>query len=291
MEERSFLNRLLQESEAHSREKLLSATLACYSGISYGDANWGKVPGGSTTPAVPTIYGQFKVQFPELTQLSLDPGFVTHLPEAMKFLKERGSNGGDYQSFRDELKQHLGKRTVWRGMVLTEGEVEKITTGGIESKFLQKEEGCYSRIEQFEANILSTYFNELVEVHTTNEKEVSPLVSVSLHKDVAIAVGRHFGTRSRRFSDKPGELYLFKLSIPEIDLIYHTDHGFKRPPFMQFLLERASCLHITVNKRKAVYSWGKEVESFILHKINPEEIIEVSKPTVRKSSWNGQFTE
>ena len=70
---------------------------------------------------------------------------------------------------------------------------------------------------------MSVYFGELVERHFYNENYHSPMVSVSSHKDVAIAVGRYFGRKS--LSEKTKDLYLFKINVPEIDLIYFSDHG------------------------------------------------------------------
>ncbi len=287
--EREYLDGLLQNSKTHSREELINAVLSCYSGKVYGDVNWRKVSGGWTTPAVPTIYGEFREKFEQLAQLSLDPGFITHLPEFIEFLKKKESDVQGYERVREEFKQYLGNRIVWRAMILSEEEVQKVTTEGIESRFLREKRWDAAIIEDFEANVLSTYFDELVEVHVCNENYLSPLVSVSSHEDVAITVGRSFGIKTI-YPEEPRVLYLFKLSIPELDLIYHTDHGVKTPSFQQSVIESGTNLHITVDNRETSYPWGKEVESYILHKINPREIVEVSRPIVEKSSWNGKFT-
>lgn len=45
---------------------------------------------------------------------------------------------------------------------------------------------------QFEANVLSAYKSDLFEKHFHGENYISPIVSVSFNRDLAIAVGRHF---------------------------------------------------------------------------------------------------
>ncbi len=286
--DRSTLIDLLQNSKIHKRRELIEATMSCYSGASYGDSNWTKVISAwGNSPERVTIHGIFAEQNPNLAQLNLDQGLVTHLPEFIEFLKSNGSE--DYLHTRDSFNQYLGVQTVWRGMVLTDEEAEKVRTEGIESDFLRKVKEMPSVMENFEANVLSVYFNELIEQHFHGENYQSPLVSISSHRDVAIAVGRHFGRRS--LSEEGKNLYLFKIHIPEIDLIYYTEHAARIPAKLQDLVRNGTHLHISVNGVKSSYPWDRHTESYVMYKINPEEITEISKPEVSMTSWNGRVSQ
>ena len=129
----------------------------------------------------------------------------------------------------------------------------------------------------------------MVDRHFHGENYQSPLVSVSSHKDVAIAVGRHFG---RRFLSKDRKsLYLFKIHIPEIDLVYYSDHAVRVPSKLQDMIRNGIPLHISVEDHDSSHPWDRHTESYVMYKINPKEIIEVSKPVVSKSSWNGKVSQ
>ena len=280
---------LLQNSRIHSRNELTKVVMSCYSGDSYGDSNWQKVISAwGDSPEKITLHGEFVNQYPHLAQLNLDQGLITHLPEFMEFLKTYDSNTKNYLAIREDFKQFLGNKIVWRGMILTEKEAKKIKTNGIESSFLRKTKDMPAKISNFEANVLSVRFNELVEKHFHGENYHSPLISVSSHENVAIAVGRHFGNNSP--SEDPKEFYLCKMNIPERDLIYYSDHAIRTPYKLQGLIKNETPLCISVNGDETSYQWDREVESYLMYKVSPEEIIEISKPIINKSSWNGKIS-
>ncbi|MBI4919219.1 hypothetical protein HY837_04765 [archaeon] len=273
---------LLKNPSAVSREELMNAVMSCYSGNSYGDSNWPKVSGGWTTPEVPTIYGQFREQQEQLAQLSLDPGFITHLPEFIEFMEKFKPNTENFFEIREQFKQYLGYRTVWRGMILSEEEVNRMIHEGIDSNLLRDAKNMPASIEEFEANVLSVYFDALVEAHFHGENYHSPIISVSSHKDIAIAVGNHFG---KKYESK--DFYLFQIKIPELDSIFYTPHAVKTPQILQRLIDWGNKLHIKVNETECSYPWDKHTESYVLYKINSSEIVEVSKPEIISCSWGG----
>lgn len=286
--ERSSLTNLLQDSKSHKRNEINEAVMSCYSGDAYGDANWTKVISAwGDSPEKVTIHGIFAQLNPHLAQLNLDQGVVTHLPEFVEFLKSQDQN--DYLAARESFKQHLGSNTVWRGMVLSDEEAEKIRYEGIESDFLRKSGDMLSTIENFEANVLSVYFNEVVERHFHGENYWSPLVSVSSHKDVAIAVGRNFGGRA--LVEEGKSLHLFKIQIPEIDLVYYTEHAARLPAKLQDLVRNGTPLHVSVNGTESSFPWDKHTESYVKYKINPAEIVDISKPELSRTSWNGKVSQ
>ena|SRR3989339_119871 len=285
--DRSSLTNLLQDSKSHKRNEINKAVMSCYSGAAYGDANWTKVISAwGDRPERETIHGIFAQQNPHLVQLNLDQGVVTHLPELVEFLKSQDKS--DYLAARESFKQYLGSKTVWRGMVLSDEEAEKMRYEGIESYFLRKKGDMPSTIENFEANVLSVYFNEVVERHFHGENYWSPLVSVSSHRDVAIAVGRHFGGRA--LAEEGKNLHLFKIQIPEIDLVYYTEHAARLPGKLDSLVRNGTHLHVSVNGTESSFPWDKHTESFVRYKINPDEIVDVSKPELSTTSWNGKVS-
>ncbi len=284
---RGTLIDLLRNSQTHKRQELIEAVMSCYSGTFYGDANWQKVIGTwGNNPERITIHGVFSEQNPNLAQLNLDQGVVTHLPELVEFLKSHELT--DYLATRESFKKYLGSKTVWRGMVLTDEEAERMKNEGIESDFFRKSGNVSPLIENFEANVLSVYFNEVVERHFHGENYWSPLVSVSFHKDVAIAVGRHFGGKA--LAEEGKDLYLFEIQIPEIDLVYYTEHAARLPSKLQDLVRNGTHLHVSVNGKGSSFLWDKHTESYVMYKINPDEIVEISKPELSKTSWNGKFS-
>jgi len=287
--DRGNLTDLLQNSQAHSRDEIVKSVMSCYSGTSYGDSNWQKViHAWGDSPERITIHGNFAAQYPHLAQLNLDPGLITHLPEFMEFLEYNGSESLDYLAMREKFRQSLGNKTIWRGIVMNEEEAEKARDSGIESDYLRKKGEIPSLIEDFEANVLSVRFDELVERHFHGENYFSPLISVSPHKDVAIAVGRHFGARS--LLNKSKKLYLFKINVPEVDLIYYSEHAVRAPGKLQETIKNGICINIAVDGCMNSFPWDRETESYALYKIDPREIVEISKPDVKTSSWNSKVT-
>lgn len=271
---------ILRNPKGHSRDDVLKAILANYSGEAYGDEQWRKTDGGWTTPKVPTIYGQFRIDHPELAQLSLDTGFVTHLPE----FTEMDALGADSLAVRDKMKERLGEEIVYRGMTLTDEELEDIKTHGIMSGFPDYVAKAERPKEELEANVLSTNVNELYERHFHHENPHSPLISVSAHSDIATAVGRHFGKHRRREGAK---FYLFKLKVPKIDIVHYSEHGIRKPSKLQGSTARIS---VSLDGAASNYDFDEKVESYMFWKIDPSEILEITQPDIKESEWNGNKT-
>jgi len=279
---REKLKRLLDDSSFISREDILKEIMGCYSGEAYGNAFWAKETGGwGDIPLQQTLYGDFYVKHKGLLPLSLDLGFITHLPE---WFEENmiQNNGSHYLIMRYNFKKQLGTRTVWRGMMLSEEEAECMKTYGIPSAFLHRSKDMPDPLLNLEANVLSVYPYELLQVHFHHENMLTPFISVSSHPEIAIAVERHYGHK-----DPFKNFYLFQCSLPEIDLIYFTDHAIQKPSKLASL-SHDTPLRVSLNNEEYSYPWDRNVESYVSYKINPEEIIEITKPSIQQSSWNGR---
>lgn len=286
--DRQQLNDILAHPGSYTRDDLLEATLANYSGEAYGDNQWIKkrVAWGDS-PEVVTAYGYLMESHPEWAQLSLDPGFITHLPYFMDMLDEGEITATDYKDAREQLKVRLGNKIVWRGTMLTDQEFESVHKQGLSSPLSKATHSSEQPLEQFEAVSLSAWPAYTIEAHFHGEHGASPFLSVSEYPEVAISVGRHFGDKT------PGKkFYLFKLSIPVIDLVSYADHAYKAPYKLKQLQERNPdfAIKVGVNGKESSHRWDKSVESFVPWKIDAAEIIEVSQPEISDSSWNGMIT-
>ncbi|MEI6053939.1 MAG: hypothetical protein WCQ49_01050 [Candidatus Saccharibacteria bacterium] len=281
------LNNILIDPAHHSREETITAMLLNYSGEAYGDGQWNKTTGGWTTPEVITQYGEMREIHPEFAALSLDTGFMTHLPEFVEMLEKGEITSTDPIIARNELKEKLGYKIMWRGTMLTDEELAMAKSDGIMSPLSIYAKNSDKPKEQFESIALSTYANFTIEKHFHGEHHLTPLVSVSEYEDVATAVGRHFGNKPQ---DK--KFYLFKLKMPIIDLITYKEHAVKTPSKLQESIERNPeySISISLNDKESEYKWDEKVESYIFWKIDPDEILEIKQPNIAKSTWNGKTT-
>jgi hypothetical protein len=286
--EQHQLGRILTNPGSHTRDELLGAIFDNYSGEAYGNNQWvKKIVAWGDSPEVVTAYGALMDAHPEWSQLSLDPGFMTHLPAFMDMLDRGEITATDYEGVRQQLKDKLGNKTVWRGTMLTDDELEEAKTEGLGSPLSRVVQGSEQPREQFEASALSAQPIDTIEKHFHGEHAATPYLSVSEHPEVAIAVGRHFGNRV-----EGKKFFLFELSVPAIDLVSYTDHAI-RPPFkLREMKDRNPDIAITVgvNGKQSTHKWDDSVESFVHWKIDPTEIHEITKPDISESSWNKKIT-
>lgn len=278
------LTNFLKNANSIDRENLLIQLLNNYSWEAYWDYNWSKTSWWWTTPQVQTVYWEFIEKYPHFSGLSLDLGIITHLPEFMEFIKDYNTDKLSCIETKKMFSEKLWFEEVWRWMMLTDEELEDIKIYWIASKFINKSDSTSEKIVQFEANVLSVYCSTLFEVHFHNENYISPIVSVSYNKDIAIAVWRHFWSKNdqRKF-------YLFKLKIPKIDLISFSKHGIREPSIFQQIKDKT--LSILIDNIESEHKWDSTTESYIFWKINPEEIIEITQPNIKTTWWNNKITK
>lgn len=274
----------LKNSDFFTRSKILTKIFENYSWNDYWDCQWNKTSWGWTTPKELTIYWEFREKYENFSSLSLDHWLMTYLPEFMEFIKEPQISNLSFLDARQAFSKKLGYQEVWRGMMLTQEELEYIEKSWINSNFVLKIPDFDEPEIQFEAQILSAYVNDLYERHIHNENHLSPFVSISYERDIAIAVWRHFWVKNdwRKF-------YLFKIKIPKIDLISYTEHAVKTPSIFDRV--KNNLLSIIVDDRESAHKWdSNSTESYVFWKIDPEEIIEVTQPDIKKSAWNNKVT-
>ena len=285
--EKERLLDIIKDPAHHSREELLEAKFANYSGEAYGDNQWQKSTGGWSTPKEQTQYGSLREAHPEFAQLSLDAGCMTHLPEFMEMLGKGEIKSADFQGARNELKEKLGYKTLYRGTMLSDEELQSLKETGLMSPLSQQIKDAEDPKGQFEAQALSASIHDAIERHFHGENNNTPYVSVSAHEDVAVAVGRHFGKKGdgRKF-------YLLKLKMPVIDIISYKEHGVKTPYKLREMIQRNPdySLAVSVDGKEGLHRWDEDVESYVFWKIDPEDIEEITQPEAKESTWNNRKT-
>ncbi len=278
-EDFALLSEMLRDPLSFSRSEFIRTLQENYSGVAYGERHWRKYDGGWTTPKVPTDYGILCDRFPELSKWALDAGIMTHLPELME------DSARLSPEILNEKKNSLGYVDVWRGTMLTETELEAVLRDGFSSAFILNRPGDVRQaLDIFEHTVLATNPSRLAEEHFHGGNPfISPFVSVSMRKDVAIAVGRRFAHKA------PGKkTAVFKVRIPRIDLIHFSDHAIRKPS----ILDRVnSVLSISIEDEEIRIPFDSDVERYVFWKIDPSEIVDYECPDIRKTSCFGRVTE
>jgi len=280
---------ILKEPGQHTRDELLESVAANYSGDAYGDTQWTKKIGAwGDSPEVVTEYGKLMEAHPDWGQLGLDAGFMTHLPEFTEMLASGEITATDYAEARQQLKEKLGDKIVWRGTMLSDDEFARVQSEGLGSPLSGVVQSSEQPQEQFEAAALSARPSDTIEKHFHGEHRATPFLSVSEYPEVAISIGRHFGNKA-----DGKKFYLFKLNVPAIDLVSYTDHAIKTPSKLQDMQSRNPdfSIKVGVNGEQSSHKWDAAVESFVFWKIDASEIVEVTQPDISESSWNGRVTK
>lgn len=285
--EQEQLVEALKDPAQHSREEVLQLAFKNFSGEAFGDYQWRKKTGGWTTPGEPTLYGVLRDKYPQFSQLSLDVGFMCHISEFVEMLEREEIKSHDYEGARKELKEKLGHKVMYRGTMLTDEEFGSIQKSGVFSPLCSYVGQSDKPLEEFEAKVISTDVDTAVESHFHGEHRCTPYLSISAHENVAIAVGKHFGQK------KDGKkFYLFKLKIPVIDIISYKENVIRTPSKIKDSIERNPDFGATISVDGVSnnYKWDEDLESYIFWKLDPVDIVEVTQPDVKESSWNGRKT-
>ena len=179
-----------------SREEVVRGMMKTYCGKEYGLQHWYSglndtwaSPGGK--PA--SEWDKLLALGNGLEQLALDFGFMTHLPEFLMLAQEGKVKTNNWQEARESLKEQLGYKELWRGMTLSEEELNRVKNFGIKALFLRADWNGYEPIKLFEKHTLPSNPSAHVEEHFHRQNELSPFVSVSENRNLALATGKRYG--------------------------------------------------------------------------------------------------
>jgi len=275
--DRRKVSLILDNFSNYSRNDLTEAILSCYDGETYGSNMWTRrhEAWGNRSEII-TPYGIFSEKNPNLSQLNLDMGFLSYLPQFLEYA-EKTDLEEDHYSVRENFKKRLGTTTLWRGIRLTKKELNHIENYGINSSFFRIKYNQFYRLEQFEANILTTYPWALLENQFYGGHQLSPLISITADKSLAEKVGKSH-SKICMHTGEPKRLYLFEIKINFIDVIPYTDHCLKAPDKLQHMIEREKEKLKANNQQVNHYLWKTNLEQFVLYKIDANEIVNIIKP-------------
>ena len=193
--------------------------------------------------------------------LIIDAGIVLHLEEFKRFMSSYKSKV-DVWVIRQNFSDYLGTRTVYRSMALSDNELKSVQTIGMIS--------AKKRKNLVESDVDSV--QAALAYHSAGFSGFSDFISVTDYPTLAIAVGKSF------LKNEPNKnLYLFKIEVPRLDLIYF-DNLYKYQ-------EHPLAIRINLSKKPIDY----HLESFAFGEIPAKYIKKVtlvSKPKQWLSHFN-----
>jgi hypothetical protein len=202
--------------------------------------------------------------------LLADQGILNHADEFIAFLKTCATcKSMDPWEVRRLASKAIGTKTMYRGAFLSEQIAQKIKQEGFTARIFDTSSARDKNLIQ----ALTSPYPQQLEQHMRDTAK-SALISVSAHPEVSIAVARKFAEGDT----KNQAVYLFKLEIPKLDLLHHEN--FDRP---EWITEREEtreldAFYVTGKKGEVLlFEDGPELESLVLFRILPSEIVEMKK--------------
>ncbi len=275
---------ILKNPGLHSRSEILNQLSENYTGQAFGDSNYvKKYEAWGNSPERVLAYGILVSDYPQLTSLSFDLGFMTHLPAFLE-MAQKGEFSeiiDNPQKVREAFKEKLGMTVVWRGTSFTQDELEKIKMNGIIAPLFENLKDSNHPKEEFEGRFIATKIRRQLEEHYHREHPnwKSPFFSVTPHRELAYSVGGSFADKKegRKF-------YLVKIEVPKVDVIYYTEHAAKGS---STAMERHTSMLVEGEDGKDKEIFGPDqIESFLFGKIDTNEI-EIIDPESKESIWKG----
>jgi hypothetical protein len=218
---------------------------------------------------------------PAFERLIVDPGLALEIDAFAKYAVEMHLQNEDPWVVREKFSKWFGTEDVWRAVNLTESEFKDIWENGkgLESTYTQVYNSIADHHKDPEPDFLYelghyTYSGAIgKKLGASTRSHESLLASVTKYPDVAIYA-------ASAFSSPEKSLYIFKLKIPKIDLIYQS--------LTSDLLRYNTVFPIGGALPGKVWNFvdnfgkpqshvvDKDVESFVFHKIERYELVDYS---------------
>jgi len=220
----------------------------------------------------PFILEKLKELGDSFESLIVDPGLVIRLDDFSNFVKALPS--GKYSSWqaRKLYSEYLGKRTVYRGLVLLPEEALEMSATGINSRFFDDEKN--QRESLFDQVVEDSGTLNLINDRLEGKLKNSILQSVSDYPDVAIAVANHFGEKR-----EGARLYLVRITAPELDLIHFDGQVFINYKWSsEAWIKSGVALNVKQpNGQVRRYPLSRSIESFVNYRLDKTEIESISE--------------
>jgi len=209
------------------------------------------------------------------TELIVDPGIVLHVSDFVEYVQTQKLKGVNPWAARQLYAKHLGFTVVYRALALTEEEYETAKKDGIKSALLR------SSPRPFQVSNLS----KLIKIERSALlHERDPFNSVTKYKEAGMAATyTHLVSRLQRQEDV--KIYVFKLRIPRLDLLYFASDNFLGESGMWGKSYVVSPYDGSEPAKS--FPLDRDLESFIQYIVEPREIVSVAVP---KKNWTGGFS-
>ena len=251
----------LKNSECFSRIEFLTEIFKLYSWIDYWDYQYPKNDWSWANPDKLSEYWEFRQKFADLVQLSLDPWFMVHLKDFFSFMGTATTHvDTSCYNVREILSNYLWHKEMWKWLMLTESEVAEIKDKWIHSNLVNKLTWCPDVLLQFEAKVISTDIAELQKHQYRDTNNYTPFITLFEDRNTAISFWRDSSD-----TKKWKKFYLFKIKIPNIDLIPYSE-----PVKKEWIVKGLVSWILRNSKDKETPITLKK--HFVFWKINPEEI-------------------
>ncbi|MFN8847943.1 MAG: hypothetical protein ACK5V3_10195 [Bdellovibrionales bacterium] len=214
----------------------------------------------------------------EFEVLIVDPGIVARIIQFVEFVSKNNLEMTPPKSVRSLFASVLGKKTMYRALVLNEKEMNDIKQNGMKAVSLINSKSHfltdYPLLQMFWKRRSDNPF-----------PDGDPMISITVHPEIAVAAASIFLYRNSKpifgldlkFEKK--DIYLFEIEVPVIDILIPESHQFSvlRTKHIGFSIE----IQNFTRKTNTHYGYGPDVESFLLYEVHPQEILQVSKISER----------
>lgn len=216
--------------------------------------------------------------------LLAEPGLVMRWKEFIPFAQGflvKSPQATPWQ-VREAFSAKLGKRKIYRGMVLTEEEAKGMQQNGIWAPGMKDASDRQTRIVRTlnpdeggaQRSEISSPSNEIASRLSDYRDERSGYLSVSSYDTVAKSVGYH---TSGKTGDPTRKLFLFEIELPEIDLV-------RVEGVFGFLGEHHRA-PLTIGTETFLRSQDTTVEMFVPYHIAPGQIVSVKQEDAKPPEW------
>ena len=214
-----------------------------------------------------------------------DPGIAQHFDAFFAFAKEMKRKKNTLPSpveLRKSFSEHLGTKTIYRGMMLTDEELALVQKSGILSPALTNKDRASHVIQetidpterQSMARYARDFYSEIMGRLTDfHDRENSTTISVSAHEPVARSVGYH---SSDQLENPEKHMYVFECEVPVISLIKMEN---------VFDYERNPDTKLTIGDFETDEGTDLEVEMFVPYNIPPTAIKKTERVDVAPPKW------
>lgn len=233
-------------------------------------------------------YGPLGVEFlkkirainEKFIELLLDPGVVFHSQDLFDFLKKHPNSFQEVSELREAFSKSLGTKKIYRALYINPEELDYIKTHGMPSKYLSALNGPIGDLPQSILSVLTMRLGLLNQLPPELQQQFAKIdYSMSVTEEDSIAAAVVYQD-SQTNPDREKSVILFELQVPVLDILWSGDSylsqlatswGRSIPTIN--VVNKTPLQDQTIKKTVTSLPYGKEVESFILFKIFPQEII------------------